>query len=158
MNLRALLVQQIIAVSLVISVTSEEPWDFLVMTDWHGAELYSRSPVIGEPGEADTWYKTQRLSLQDIHKQYGGDLVILPGDTNGGKWYSDEWREKFSPQGSPEHTVLKAGTNCYKTVKNLFSQSGYDKILVAIGDRKCITYLIWKTMTLYFIPVEDLLF
>ena len=130
-----------VAAFLVTFVKSEEPWVFLVMTDLHAAEFYSHSPVFGEPGDGDTLYASQRLCLQDIHNQYGGELIIIPGDLNGGKWSRQKWIDKFSPNTSPQEAVFKAGTNCYKTVKNLFSQSGYDKILVGIGDRKYIMHL-----------------
>lgn len=139
---RFLLVQIVVclvAVSAAPEDVQETSWDFLVMTDWHGAESYSHNPVFGEPSEDDGMFITHRSYLRDIYDQYGGDLVILPGDTNDGKWYQQEWIDRYYPGLSFQEAVMEGGLNCYGTIRNLFAQSGYDDILVAIGDRKFLS-------------------
>ena len=106
-------------------------WKFIVMADWHGAERYAI-----RPGPNSDLYKDQTSLLSNIHDNYGGDLVILPGDTQQGNWNVHSWIEKNFPGLSAKEAVYKGGMNCYSTVKSLFADSGYDKILVAIGDHE----------------------
>ena len=62
---------------------------------------------------------------------------MLPGDTNGGKWDGPEFAAKLGdPSLTPKQAVLKASHSCYGTVKKLFAEGGYDKLLVAIGDHE----------------------
>jgi hypothetical protein len=75
-------------------------------------------------------------TISNIHEKYGGDLIILPGDTQSGNWNTNEWINKHYPGLSVQEAVYKAGTNCWTTMKSLFSDAGYDKILVAIGDHE----------------------
>ena len=112
----------------------ETPWNFLVMADWHGAEFYSHKPVPGQPN--DVLFNLQKSALEHIRDLYGGDLVLIPGDTNTGEWYRQEWVDKHFPGYSIQDAVYQAGINCYSTIKNLFSSSGYNKVLAAIGDHE----------------------
>ena len=109
----------------------ESPWDYLVMSDWHGAEFYAHSP-----GSQSDLYKKQLVTLTGIHDKFGGDLVILPGDTNDGKWFRTEWINKFFPGLPPKEAVWKGGINCYSTIKSLFAESGYETFFLAIGDHE----------------------
>jgi len=71
-----------------------------------------------------------------INQTYGGDLVFAPGDSNGGKWYEEEYMAKHYPGLTPEEVVMEAGKNCYGRMKHLFTEAGYDQLLIAIGDHE----------------------
>jgi len=101
------------------------------MADWHGAEWYASNP-----GPDSKLYKEQGSLLSNIHDNYGGDLIILPGDTQSGNWNVPSWIDKHFPGLSAPEAVYRAGMNCWTTVKSLFADSGYGKILVAIGDHE----------------------
>jgi len=109
----------------------EVPWKFLVMSDWHGAEPYSY-----KPGKSGSSFRLQKDALEHIRNLYGGDLVLIPGDTNGGRWFRQEWVNKHFPGYSIQAAVYKAGINCYGTLKKLYSSAGYKKLLVSIGDHE----------------------
>ena len=57
-------------------VSGSDDWSFLVIADWHGAEGFSihrdRSPG----------YDAALKVLSHIKVNYGGELVMLPGDSN----------------------------------------------------------------------------
>lgn len=84
----------------------------------------------------DKLFLYQKNDLENIYDLYGGDLIVMPGDTNDGRWYRPEWINKYFPGHSTQDAVYKAGINCYGTIKNLFSSAGYEKILVAVGDHE----------------------
>lgn len=100
----------------------------------HGAELYSHKPVPGQPD--DTFFQLQKDALEHIRDLYGGDLIMIPGDTNSGRWHRQEWVNEHFPGDSIQDAVYNAGINCYGTIKNLFSSAGYEKLLVSIGDHE----------------------
>jgi len=106
-------------------------WQFLALADFHGAETFATKPDF----ESNSWKKWLG-TLKYIHDKYGGDLVLLPGDTQNGKWTEDNFIEKINSELSPQEAVLLAGRNCYGTMKKLFAQAGYEKILVAVGDHE----------------------
>lgn len=118
-------------INLFLSAGAEDSWSFLVMADWHGAEFFANAP-----GPNSQLYKDIVTTISNIHETYGGDLIILPGDTQSGNWNTNEWRNKFYPNLSIQEAVYKAGMNCWTTMKSLFADAGYDKILVAVGDHE----------------------
>lgn len=127
MKLHSILIFLII---IIISVSSEE-WDFILMSDWHGAEYFARFP-----GRNTSFYQMKLPGLKYVHDTYGGDFVLMPGDTNDGTWFTEKFGERFPDANNPQDTVLEAGKNCYGTMKAMFSDAGYDRILVAIGDHE----------------------
>ncbi len=113
---------------------ADEAWSFIALADWHGGEPFALYP--GESSE--TWIKSLE-TLTYIKQNYGGDsieLIILPGDTNNGKWDEQEFIKKLDPSLLPQQAVLTAGRNCYSTMKKLFSSAGFETMLVAVGDHE----------------------
>lgn len=115
-------------------------WSFIVMADWHGAESFAVDPV-NDTRSDNIYYRDMLEVLKYINLTHGGDLVMLPGDTNDGKWHREEFRKNLKERLG--YTSLTAnegiaigGQNCYSTTKRLFAESGYDKILVTIGDHE----------------------
>lgn len=124
-----------------------DPWNFIVLADWHGAESFALNPVFSSPTTDSKYVESLRV-LNHIQATYGGDLVILPGDTNTGKWNKEEIRKKLQKNFDLEvltlrDAVLLAGKNCYGTIRQLFQEAGYDTALMCIGDHelggKCLT-------------------
>lgn len=116
-----------------VSVSAYDEWKFVVLADWHGAEQYALRP--GE--EAPAW----DLGIETfsyINQTYGGELILAPGDSNAGKWNTPDFIQKFnaSLMDNPQEVVLQAGINCYTTTKKLFSEAGYDRFLMAVGDHE----------------------
>ena len=128
LTLRALLA--ILATSAFVCAEDESSWKFMVMSDMHAFERYAPYP------DKSDLSNRQESVLSNIKNTYGGDLIILPGDTQSGKWNVPAWINKHFPGLSAEEAVYKAGMNCYSTMKKVFAKSGYDKILVAIGDHE----------------------
>jgi len=116
-----------------------DPWSFIVLADWHKAEYFST-----QPGEDTDYYKKTYDQVKYIKENYGGDLVVLPGDTNGalpgqhggGKWDTEEFAARFEPNMSVNERVELAGDNSYGAVRGIFSKAGYSLILVAVGDHE----------------------
>lgn len=101
------------------------------MSDWHGAERFAV-----HPGPSSKAYQDKLYALTEIRKKCGAEVVIMPGDTNDGKWYDATYISKYFPGLSPQQAVYQAGTNCYSTIKNLFSEAGFEKVLIGIGDHE----------------------
>lgn len=57
-------------------VSGSDDWSFLVIADWHGAEGFA---IHRDNNEA---YQASIEVLSHIKDNYGGELVIIPGDTN----------------------------------------------------------------------------
>ena len=119
-----------ILVSIILTVTiqarQEESFSFIVLADWHGAESFATKGASGKG------YQEHLKNIQHIRHTYGGELVIFPGDTNTGKWTERSFTESFDPSLTANQVVLRAGRKCYRTVKKLFKEGGYDKILTGM--------------------------
>ncbi len=126
-----LLLSVILTADVIVNIQSVEQWSFIVLADWHGAESFAT-----KPGTNSKAWKRSLGAIKHIRETYGGDLVILPGDSNNGEWDTQDFIDKINPNFTPEEAVRQAGKNCYSTVKNLFSEGGYDLILMALGDHE----------------------
>jgi hypothetical protein len=115
---------------------AEDPWSFVVIADPHIAETFASK------NETHPWYKSSfqkhLATVKRIKKFYGGELVLIPGDTNGGKWYTRSFaRDKLGNVSlTPEEAVLIASHGCYGTLRKIFVEGGYERMLVAIGDHE----------------------
>ena len=75
--------------------------------------------------------------MKHLKETYGGDLVLIPGDTNSGKWYRPEFAEKLGDKSlTPKQAILRASHGCYGTLRRVFNEGGYQKLMVAIGDHE----------------------
>ena len=83
-------------------------WKFLALADFHGAETFATKPGF----ESDSWKKSLG-TLKYIQESYGGELVLLPGDTQNGKWTEDSFIEKINSNLSPQEAVLLAGRSVF---------------------------------------------
>ena len=109
---------------------AEEPWRFILLADWHMAELYvhpDRYPV----GEE---YNLANLKM--LNENFGGELVLLPGDSNKGHWDTEEFIRSFNPALTPAEAILQAGDLCYTGMVNAFHEAGYSRLLMAVGDHE----------------------
>jgi hypothetical protein len=135
----------LLILSLLVNLgTSEDPWSFLVLADWHGGESFAPNPV-NDTYSNNIYYDQQLETLKRIKTNYGGELVVLPGDTNNGKWDKDHFHEQLEEflglkDLSRNEAIIMGGENSYSTTKRLFSEAGYDKILVALGDHEIGMY------------------
>ena len=128
---RSLLVLVVISLARIKCIRSQDSWSFIVLADWHGAETFAT-----KPGNTSKAWKNSLQTIKHIKENYGGDLVMLPGDSNNGKWDTESFIDIINPDFTAEEAVLQAGRNCYSTVKNLFNEGGYDRMLMAVGDHE----------------------
>jgi len=92
------------------------PWSFIVLADWHKAEYFAT-----EPSRKTEYYIETKNQIRFVNQTYGGDFVLMPGDTNGalpaekggGKWDKEEFEKIFKPHLSVQKRIKKAGKNCY---------------------------------------------
>jgi len=114
----------------------EDAWSFIVLADPHIAETFASKE------EAHPWYQysfAKHLeSVKSIKQNYGGDLLLIPGDTNSGKWYRRSFARDLLNDASltPSEAVAIGSRGCYGALKKIFSQGGYDNLMVAIGDHE----------------------
>ncbi len=108
-------------------------WRSILLSDWHLGEKYvfsTRSDEIQNDVNITSFLK----------ESFGGDLILIPGDTNAGFWSTEAFRERMSEDigysVTNEFAVLEAGRRCYGGVLDTFRKGGYWKVLVAFGDHE----------------------
>jgi len=116
---------------LIDSSRAEDQWSFITLADWHGAEAFAL-----DPGDASSSWTVHLSTIQYVKETHGSEMIILPGDSNSGKWDIQEFIDRLDPTMTPQEAVLAAGRNCYNTMKDLFSEGGFDTILMAVGDHE----------------------
>ena len=112
------------------TVRAEEPWRFINLADWHAAEIYVQPNIF--PGMAE-----QNLaSLKMLKDNYGGELIMMPGDACRGHWDTDQFIKSFNPKLTPAEAILQAGDLCYTGMVDAFNEAGYSKLLMTVGDHE----------------------
>lgn len=135
----------------------EDPWSFIVLADPHIAETFASHD------ETHEWHQNSFAAhletVTKIKQDYGGDLLLIPGDTNSGKWYQPSFAKDKLHDASltPAEAVAIASRGCYGTLKTLFSQGGYDNLMVAIGDHEIGTSWSSSLLLLLFLMVDIVL-
>ena len=112
------------------TVRAEQPWRFLTLADWHIAEVYVHPDQYREETEEIL------AGLKMLKAQYGGELVMLPGDSNGGHWDTPQFIKSFNPKLTPAESILQAGELCYTGMVGAFKEAGYSRLLMAVGDHE----------------------
>ncbi len=123
---------KVTAVLLLMQSTAraEEPWRFLTLADWHLAEIYV------QPDKYPEGIATVADGLKMLKEDYGGELVMLPGDSNVGHWDTKQFIKSFNPKLTPAESILQAGELCYSGMVDAFKEAGYSKLLMAVGDHE----------------------
>jgi hypothetical protein len=136
-------------------VDGSETWRWINLADWHSAEKYvqvwknsakgMKSRGWGEKGYASLEAYENAMRSRDvalisrIKKEYGGELMVIPGDTQAGHWERPEFRASMRsvyPGLSDVAIVIQASHLCYGGMRNAFMEAGYDTMLVAVGDHE----------------------
>ncbi|MCK5175483.1 MAG: hypothetical protein KAR47_18960, partial [Planctomycetes bacterium] len=133
-----------------------DTWRWINLADWHAAEKHTSvweqdfSGKRAKKGWRSKGYDS-RSAYQDamrdmdiaiisrIKKDYGGELIVVPGDTNGGHWYDTTFRAALRsvyPGLSDEEVVRRASHLCYGGLRNAFAEGGYPLMIVAVGDHE----------------------
>jgi hypothetical protein len=111
-----------------------EPWRFLLLADWHQAEKYTQTEK--NPEWLAAAVAEDVATVQMLKKNYGGELILLPGDNNGGHWDTPAFIKNNYPGETAEEAVLQAGHYCYGGMIDAFREGGYSKLLMAVGDHE----------------------
>jgi hypothetical protein len=113
---------------------AEEPWRFLTLADWHSAEKYTQGDK--NPEWLPVAIAEDVATVKMLKADYGGELIMLPGDNNGGHWDRPGFIKNNYPGATPEEAVLKAGHLCYSGMIQSFKEGGYPILLMAVGDHE----------------------
>jgi len=119
-----------VSLAVALSETNED-WSFNVLADWSYSEEFAI-----DPGKDSAYWSEKYDLIRHMYETYKGDLIVIPGDTTGGKWDTKEFAEIYKPELTVKERILEAARNCHGTMKDVFAQAGYDKILMAIGDHE----------------------
>lgn len=117
-----------------ISVHAEAPWRFLLLADWHSAEKYTQSEK--DPDWLAEAIAEDVATVKMLKSNYGGELILMPGDSNGGHWDTPKFVKKNFPGATAEESVLEAGRLCYSGMIKAFRDGGYSKLIMAVGDHE----------------------
>lgn len=113
---------------------AEEPWRFLLLADWHTAEKYTQTEK--KPSWMAEAVAEDVGAVQMLKSNYGGELILLPGDSNTGHWDTPEFIKGNFPGATPDESILKAGQLCYDGMIDSFKKGGYSKLIMAVGDHE----------------------
>ena len=115
---------------------AEDPWSFIVLSDWHNAENFALRPHVHSSPSA----QLKIPIIQYLNQTHGGDLILIPGDVNVGHWDSPSFISKFKKIYGKNWTipqiVQQAGFHCYTGMMETFFAGGYNTILMAVGDHE----------------------
>jgi Predicted phosphohydrolases len=115
---------------------SERNLSFLVISDQHLFTPFSFDDY--QMKRQKVWNSSMEV-LSFIKEQYGGDLVMMPGDSvSYGRQSNEDIKDMLNATNemSMNEAVYTAGYNCYTTVRQLYSAVGYGTILAAVGDHE----------------------
>lgn len=108
-------------------------WRFISLADWHSAEKY----VMGDREQGfEAAVKENIATLKWMKREVGGDLILLPGDSNSGHWDMPKFIKKFNAELSPKQAILQAGKLSYSGMIDTFHRGGYDNLIMAVGDHE----------------------
>eukprot|EP00554_Chaetoceros_debilis_P001937 CAMPEP_0194096130 /NCGR_PEP_ID=MMETSP0149-20130528/57183_1 /TAXON_ID=122233 /ORGANISM="Chaetoceros debilis, Strain MM31A-1" /LENGTH=1139 /DNA_ID=CAMNT_0038782097 /DNA_START=91 /DNA_END=3507 /DNA_ORIENTATION=+ len=118
------------------STTSpDSSWRFLVIADIHGMTAFSYGNLTHNQ-ETNAWNEQLRV-LSQINNDYGGELVVLPGDVSSyGGVELEDLIEDLGGNLSPEEAVYQAGRNCFNGTREIFQHAGYDTVIASVGDHE----------------------
>ena len=113
------------------------PWRFVVMPDLHNAEQYlHRDGILTPPAERARQRDAHTRLYAQIREELGGEIAVLPGDTNAGHWHRPDFASYFRPEASPEARVMAAGEIVYGNLRDAMLDAGFDDIVFAVGDHE----------------------
>eukprot|EP00559_Dactyliosolen_fragilissimus_P009826 CAMPEP_0184854838 /NCGR_PEP_ID=MMETSP0580-20130426/220_1 /TAXON_ID=1118495 /ORGANISM="Dactyliosolen fragilissimus" /LENGTH=748 /DNA_ID=CAMNT_0027349183 /DNA_START=20 /DNA_END=2266 /DNA_ORIENTATION=+ len=118
-------------------VNEVKGWNFIVFADWHGGEKWA---VDGLNEDQSKW-KSKEVgdfsTIQYIHDTFGGDLLMMPGDTQGGHWDEEKHIILLPPQyNTPAKAVKYSCEKVYDSMLRMFKMAGYSKVLMTVGDHE----------------------
>lgn len=113
---------------------AEEPWRFLLLADWHSAEKYTQTAK--NPSWLEEAIAEDVAAVKMLKANYGGELILMPGDSNGGHWDTPKFIKNNFPGATPEDSILQAGRLCYSGMISAFREGGYSKLIMAVGDHE----------------------
>jgi hypothetical protein len=131
-------------------------WRWINVADFHAAEVHAHiweTPFPGKGGGAGwrKWGYSSQAEFQSkmldrdiktfsrLYDDYGGEVLVIPGDTNGGHWYLKPYRDGLRsvyPDLTDEEVIRVASHLCYGGLRNATAAAGYDRLIVAVGDHE----------------------
>lgn len=113
---------------------AEGSWRFLTLADWHRSEKYTQSEK--NPDWLTEAIAEDVATVRLLKENYGGELILLPGDSGRGRWHRRRFLQQNFPGSMPEEAILKAGHLCYSGMIEAFKKGGYGTLLMAVGDHE----------------------
>ncbi|WP_430814948.1 LamG-like jellyroll fold domain-containing protein [Carboxylicivirga sp. RSCT41] len=113
-----------------------ESWRIINIPDYHNAEGFARNTP-----ERARRIQEQTEQFKRMKERHGGELIVMPGDCNGGHWYRDKFMKPFKSnpeyaQFSTEEVILEASRLCYGGLWDIVHNGGYKHFLMAVGDHE----------------------
>jgi hypothetical protein len=110
-----------------------DSWRFINLADWHWAEKY----VMGNRKQGfEAEVEDNIATLKWMKQNFGGELILIPGDSNTGHWDTPKFIKKFNANLTPKQAILQAGKLSYTGMIDTFQRGGYDKLIMAVGDHE----------------------
>ncbi len=116
--------------------STQNTWRFINIPDYHNAEGFSRNIPEREQRIAE-----QTEQFKQMKAKYGGELIIMPGDCNGGHWYREKYLKQFKlypdyANYNTKQVILEASRLCYQGLWDIVHDGDYKNFLMAVGDHE----------------------
>ncbi|WP_430810871.1 MULTISPECIES: LamG-like jellyroll fold domain-containing protein [unclassified Carboxylicivirga] len=113
-----------------------DTWRFINIPDYHNAEGFAKNIP-----ERSKRIQVQTEQFKEMKERHGGELIIMPGDCNGGHWYRTKFMKPFKShpdyaQYSTEEVIQEASRLCYSGLWDIIHDGGYEHFLMAVGDHE----------------------
>ncbi len=129
---------------------AEAPWRWMNLADWHAAEKHTQVWSTGSSGWATKGYSSLQeyqdamrdadlATIGRVKQDYGGEVMVVPGDTNNGHWDTASFRSSLRtayPGLTNAEVVRQAAHLCFGGMRNAFTEAGYPLMVVAVGDHE----------------------
>lgn len=143
-NLFSFFIVLVIVVLSACKETEYESWRFINIPDYHNAEgfvnVWDKAPE-GFDSQREKRIEDQTKLFKQMKERYGGELIILPGDCNGGHWYREDYLDRFTSfpayqEYDTRQVVLESSRLCYEGLWDIVHDGGYENFLMAVGDHE----------------------
>ena len=124
--------------------TEYESWRFINIPDYHNAEgfvnVWDKAPE-GYASQREKRIADQTELFKQMKERHGGELIILPGDCNGGHWYRNKYLKQFRSftdyaEYDTRQVIIESSRLCYQGLWDIVHNGGYENFLMAVGDHE----------------------
>ncbi|GAB1308871.1 hypothetical protein KH5_15540 [Urechidicola sp. KH5] len=120
-----------------LQIIAQDSWRFINIPDYHKSEGLS----VQNDAELQKRIEQMQQGFVKMYQKHGGELITIPGDIVSGHWYNKKFVKRFTSEPkftnyTTSQVVAEACKRSFGGLKQLIHNSGYEHLLVAVGDHE----------------------